>query len=215
MSQPAFDIDAQDAGKHQTKKSLATRKSVIDAAITCFIELGYHRTTTTEIAKRAQVTRGAVQYYFPTTGDVLRASIEHLLEKWMETYARELRKIPPSENKIEYGIDIYWKFIRHPLFVAWQELVAASRTDPALAEIIQSAAETYDRKRQETGREIYQDHMQGAGEAFEVGRDFARVVLEGLSLTQLTYDKGQRETAIIDLLKHTIRDLWHLEKTKD
>ncbi len=211
MSQPAFEADAQDARKHQTKKSRATRKSVIDATIACFIELGYHRTTTTEIAKRAQVTRGAVQYYFPTTADVLTASIERLLEEWMATYAEELRKLPPSENKFDHGIDTYWKFIRHPLFVAWQELVAASRTDPELAKIIKSAAETYDRKRQEAGREIYPDHQQSAGENFDLGRDFARVVLEGLSLTQLTYDREDREKSIIDLLKKTVAELWRLE----
>lgn len=211
MSQPALEAASRDARKHQTKKSVATRKSVIEATIACFIELGYHRTTTTEIAKRAQVTRGAVQYYFPTTADVLTASIEHLLEKWMATYAEELRQLPPSKNKFDHGIDTYWKFIRHPLFVAWQELVAASRTDPELAVIIKSAAETYDRKRQEAGREIYPDHRQSAGENFDLGRDFARVVLEGLSLTQLTYDRGDREKAIIDLLKRTIAELWRLK----
>ncbi len=63
-------IDGSQAQKHVTHNE-ALR--ILDATIQCFLELGYHRTTTTEIAKRAHVTRGAVQYYFPTTPDVLRA----------------------------------------------------------------------------------------------------------------------------------------------
>ena len=80
MSQSVAEIRVDESVKRPTPKSVETRKSVIDATISCFIEIGYFRTTTTEIAKRANLTRGAVQYYFPTTADVLRASIDHLIE---------------------------------------------------------------------------------------------------------------------------------------
>ncbi|MDX1581265.1 MAG: TetR/AcrR family transcriptional regulator, partial [Alphaproteobacteria bacterium] len=126
--------------KHKTKKSIATRNSILEATLQCFIEIGYFRTTTTEIAKRADVTRGAVQYYFPTTDEVLKASVEYLLDQWLATYYEELRNMPETSNKFEHGIDTYWKFVRHPLFVAWRELVSASRTEPSLEAIIQPAA---------------------------------------------------------------------------
>lgn len=208
-------MGTEEAEKLKTQKSVATRRSVIDATIQCFIEIGYFRTTTTEIAKRANLTRGAVQYYFPTTPDVLRASIDHLLEKWMETYYTALSEVSSEEDQLARSIDIYWEFVRHPLFVAWQELVAASRTEPELAEIIDSAAKTYELKRLEAGREMYPQHMRSAGENFELGRDLSRVVLEGLALTRLTYDRDEREGAIIDVLKNTVRELWNLEDPKN
>ena len=115
------DISGADR-KHQTKKSLATRKAILEAAIQCFLELGYHRTTTTEIAKRADVTRGAVQYYFPTTPDVLRASIDYMIDQWLLTYADALKEMPKESNRLSGGVDIYWELLQHPLFIAWQEL---------------------------------------------------------------------------------------------
>lgn len=210
----SVDKQAEDADKLKTQKSVATRRSVIDATIQCFIEIGYFRTTTTEIAKRAKLTRGAVQYYFPTTPDVLSASIDHLLEEWMDTYYTALREISSEEDQLSRSIDVYWRFVRHPLFIAWQELVAASRTEPELAEIIESAAEVYERRRLEAGRDLYPEHMRSAGDNFELGRDLSRVVLEGLALTRLTYDREEREDAIVELLKNTVRSLWHLDDPK-
>jgi AcrR family transcriptional regulator len=192
---------ARDARRHQTKKSIATRNTILDATIQCFLELGYHRTTTTEIAKRANVTRGAVQYYFPTTPDVLRASIDHMIDQWIETYAEELRKMPAAEKRLQGGVDIYWRFVQNPLFVAWQELQAAGRTDPELAEIVEAAGIRYDQRRLELGREVYGEVAAVDEANFAVARDLLRVSLEGLSVAEFGHDKEQRQQAVIGLLK--------------
>jgi AcrR family transcriptional regulator len=195
---------ARDARRHQTKKSIATRNSILDATIQCFLELGYHRTTTTEIAKRANVTRGAVQYYFPTTPDVLRASIDHMIDQWIETYAEELRKMPAQEKRLQGGVDIYWRFVQNPLFVAWQELQAASRTDPELHEIVKEAGKRYDERRLELGREVYGEVASIDDPNFAVARDLLRVALEGLSVAEFGNDKDQRQEAVIGLLKRVM-----------
>ena len=195
---------ARDARRHQTKKSIATRNSILDATIQCFLELGYHRTTTTEIAKRAKVTRGAVQYYFPTTPDVLRASIDHMIDQWIETYADELRKMPAQEKRLQGGVDIYWRFVQNPLFVAWQELQAAGRTDPELQEIVQEAGKRYDERRLELGREVYGEIASVDDPNFAVARDLLRVSLEGLSVAEFGHDKSERQQAVIDLLKRVM-----------
>ena len=205
---------ANDDRKHQTPKSIATRKSILDATIQCFVEIGYHRTTTTEISKRANVTRGAVQYYFPTTPDVLRASIEHLLAEWTSEYTAALQKRPPGANKYEFAIDTYWEFIQNPLYVAWQELIAAGRTDEELRKLVDDASIINDVKRREMGHEVLPELDNVASDDFSLGRDFGRVMLEGLSLTQLTYDRERREKAIIDLLKKTVTQFWEEAEQK-
>jgi len=195
---------SRDARRHQTKKSIATRNSILDATIQCFLELGYHRTTTTEIARRANVTRGAVQYYFPTTPDVLRASIDHMIDQWIETYAEELRKMPTQEKRLQGGVDIYWRFVQNPLFVAWQELQAASRTDPALRAIVKEAGKRYDQRRLELGREVYGGVAAIDDPSFSVARDLLRVALEGLSVAEFGQNKDARQQAVIDLLKRVM-----------
>jgi len=203
-----------DDRKHQTPKSIATRKSILDATVQCFVEIGYHRTTTTEISKRADVTRGAVQYYFPTTHDVLQASIEHLMAKWMAEYIEELKLQPADTNRYEFAIDTYWKFIRNPLYIAWQELIAASRTDEELKAIVNDASILDDARRREMGHEIMPELDIVASDDFSLGRDFGRVMLEGLSLTPLTYDQDRREKAIIDMLKKTVIKFWEEAEEK-
>jgi AcrR family transcriptional regulator len=198
---------SRDARRHQTRKSIATRNSILDATIQCFLELGYHRTTTTEIAKRANVTRGAVQYYFPTTPDVLRASIDHMIDQWIETYAEELRKLPAAEKRLQAGVDIYWRFVQNPLFVAWQELQAAARTDPELAGIVSAAARRYDERRLELGREVYGDVAAVDDPNFAVARDLLRVALEGLSVAEFGRDQETRQKAVVELLKRVMGGL--------
>jgi AcrR family transcriptional regulator len=208
------EITTDDAKKHQTPKSIATRKSILDATVRCFVEIGYHRTTTTEISKRADVTRGAVQYYFPTTPDVLRASIEHLLAEWTSEYTEALKQQPAGTNKYEFAIDTYWTFIKNPLYVAWQELQAASRTDDELQKIVSDASIINDVQRREMGHEIMPELNDVASDDFSLGRDFGRVMLEGLSVVKLTYDRSRREEAILDLLKKTVTQFWEEAEQK-
>ncbi|MFN3232530.1 MAG: TetR/AcrR family transcriptional regulator [Alphaproteobacteria bacterium] len=193
--------------KFQTRKSVATRNGILDATVQCFLELGYHRTTTTEIAKRAGVTRGAVQYYFPTTGDVLGASIDHMIDQWIETYAEELRKMPESANRFAGGVDIYWRFVKHPLFVAWQELQAAARTAPELKPIVDKAAKRYDRRRRDVGREVYKELSEVPDDTWDVARDLLRVAIEGLAACNFGKEEAKREEAVLDLLKQMMSDL--------
>lgn len=199
-------IDPSDR-KHQTKKSLATRKTILEAAIQCFLELGYHRTTTTEIAKRAAVTRGAVQYYFPTTPDVLRASIDYMIDQWLLTYAETLGKMPQEANRLSNGVDIYWQLLQHPLFVAWQELNAASRTDPELKKLVTEAAKRYDQRRLEIGRQFYTELANVPDDVFDVARDLLRATLEGLAVSNFGPEEATRKQAIIDMLKQMMDQL--------
>jgi TetR/AcrR family transcriptional repressor of nem operon len=42
------------------------RERILDAAYTCFVEQGYHATTTHDVLAAAQVTGGALHHHFPT-----------------------------------------------------------------------------------------------------------------------------------------------------
>ena len=56
---------ATDTVGWQAQKSAATRNLIIEAAIKCFVELGYAQTTTTAIADKAGLSRGAMLHHFP------------------------------------------------------------------------------------------------------------------------------------------------------
>jgi AcrR family transcriptional regulator len=54
----------------QEERRAATRGALLDATIDCLVEYGYHGVTTSRVAERAGVSRGAQVHYFPTKTDL-------------------------------------------------------------------------------------------------------------------------------------------------
>ena len=54
------------------KRSIETKKKIVDAAYALFSEVGYFNTNTAEIAKRAGVSTGIVYGYFKEKRDIMR-----------------------------------------------------------------------------------------------------------------------------------------------
>jgi AcrR family transcriptional regulator len=201
--------------KLRRKRSPATRQEIIDATIECFLQIGYARTTTTEIAKMAGYTRGAVQHYFPTTEHVLKASINHLTRSWLDSYMTAAGNAPPGTDFIAWAVDTLWEFVNDRHFVAWQELVFASRTDKALARIIRPAAAKFERMRREMGQANFPTFHDASRSKFDRNRDTLRFVLEGMSTTLLTYDREARIAAQLTWLKEWFHANWATEMSTD
>src|SRR3954452_22739136 len=62
----------------QAQRSAATVDALLDATIECLIEDGYANTTTTRVAERAGVSRGAHLHHYQTRGALVAAAIERL-----------------------------------------------------------------------------------------------------------------------------------------
>jgi len=60
------------------ERSRTTRRRLVEAAVECIGELGWHGTTVAVIAERAGVSRGAAQHHFPTREDLVTAAVEHV-----------------------------------------------------------------------------------------------------------------------------------------
>ncbi|PHM38002.1 MtrR protein [Xenorhabdus mauleonii] len=62
--------------KKLTEKQKAKRKHILDAAISCFIEKGFHATSTAEICKAAGMSPGNLFHYYPTKNAIIEAIAE-------------------------------------------------------------------------------------------------------------------------------------------
>ncbi|QSE91045.1 TetR/AcrR family transcriptional regulator [Rhodococcus pseudokoreensis] len=111
----------------QAERTAAMRTKLLDAAVDSLVELGYARTTTQGIARRAGVSRGAQLHHFPTKESLVVAAVEHLVDKRME-------EILAAEVDAGRGIEVLADAFSGPLFYAALELWVAARTDPALFE---------------------------------------------------------------------------------
>ncbi|MFC0450839.1 TetR/AcrR family transcriptional regulator [Rhodococcus jostii] len=111
----------------QAERTAAMRTKLLDAAVDSLVELGYARTTTQGIARRAGVSRGAQLHHFPTKESLVVAAVEHLVDKRME-------EILAAEVDAGRGVEVLADAFSGPLFYAALELWVAARTDPALYE---------------------------------------------------------------------------------
>jgi AcrR family transcriptional regulator len=54
-------------------KRAARRKQILDAALVCFSEAGFHQTGMADIVRRSGLSHGAVYLYFPSKDDIIAA----------------------------------------------------------------------------------------------------------------------------------------------
>src|SRR6266853_528061 len=116
----------------QDEKTAETRRRLLDSAILCLIDRGYANTTTSEIAERAGLSRGAQLYHFPRKEELLTSAVEHLFELMFSDVKEKVGRIGSVSDRRAVAIDLLWEISNGPLATAWIELVVASRTDSYL-----------------------------------------------------------------------------------
>ena len=68
--------------RSHAERSAATRGKIIAAVLESIAEVGFQRTTASEITRRAGVTWGAVQHHFGAKDGILRAVLEDSFERF-------------------------------------------------------------------------------------------------------------------------------------
>src|SRR5918998_2881312 len=62
----------------QQERSRLTQQRLLTATIECLVEYGWAGTTTTVIAERAGVSRGAQLHHYPTRNELVVAAVGHV-----------------------------------------------------------------------------------------------------------------------------------------
>jgi AcrR family transcriptional regulator len=190
----------------QAQKSAATRNLIVGAAIDCFVNLGYARTTTTVIAETAGLSRGAMLHHFPSKIDIVRAAVEHLHAKRLRAFRRAVQRTTVDNDRVRANLDAYWQHVRHPMFVAFFELVVAARTDAELAAILRPAQEAFEEEWHRTAREVFTE-WQTDDPNFDVALDLTRYVLEGMAISFLVHKENERDRRVLSYLERKLREL--------
>jgi AcrR family transcriptional regulator len=116
----------------KAERGAATRTRLLDATIDCLVELGWAGTSTTEVVRRAGVSRGAQVHHYPSKEDLVLASIEHLLARRVEEYRIAFDELPTDRRTPAEAFELLWSQCFGGSFDAWLELAVAARRSPAL-----------------------------------------------------------------------------------
>jgi AcrR family transcriptional regulator len=192
----------------QEERSTATRTKLLDATIDCLIELGYADTTTTVIAERAGVSRGAQLHHFPTKAQLVAAAVEHLSSRIGTNLQEEAAKLPESQDRVSAALELLWSRFSAPLFPAYLELLVASRTDDELRASLQQVEDKLRLAILKQCREIF-------GESATAEPGYARTieltlyVMQGMAFEQAVgagpaRNRKRRQREILDIWKRTV-----------
>jgi AcrR family transcriptional regulator len=182
----------------QAERTAAMRARLLDATVDCLVERGYAGTTTTEVARRAGVSGGALTHHFPAKADLVVAAVEHVFDRRQHEFREAFEDLPPERRQIPAALDLLWEIFQGPTFAAWLELIVAARTDPALRPPVHEVTARLD-----AGvREIFTDLFPQAppAETADLVVAFAFALLEGLGL-QHTVGMGPRAGDVLGMVK--------------
>lgn len=203
---PNAEPGAAEPTSWQAQKSASTRNQILEAALRCFVELGYSSTTTTAIAEYAGVSRGAMLHHFPSKLDVVRAAVEYLHEKRLQGFRKAIARMPTNTDRVHHAVEAYWRQVRHPMFVAFFELTVAARTDKELAQILNPAQEAFDREWYNTAVELFPE-WQGTGGNFDLALDLSHHLIEGMAVNLMNRELSERDRRLLRWLEDRLHEL--------
>src|SRR6266581_571475 len=158
--------------RSQEERREATRGAVLDATVECLAERGYAGTTTTRIARRARVSRGALLHYYASKIELLTSAIEHILRR----------------------------MVSGSTFYAWLELVVAARSDRQLLREVSRITTQFTDTVIATYRELFAEAA-APNVRFDLVPAFTFAFLQGLALDRIAIADDQRVSELIAVLK--------------
>ncbi|MEV7231606.1 TetR/AcrR family transcriptional regulator [Polymorphospora sp. NPDC051019] len=189
----------------QQERSRATRARLLEATVECLVERGWSGTTTTLVATRAGVSRGAQLHHYPTKAALVMAAVEHLADRRAAEIRAEARALPTGPNRLDRVVDMLAAAFTGPLFVAALEVWVAARTDAELrAALVPLEARV--------GREMHRltvellgadERRPGVREAVQATLD----LLRGLGVANLLTDDSARRAALLAAWKQQLKGI--------
>ena len=180
-------------------RALATRRQILDAAVETLTTAGYAGATTLAVQRRAGVSRGTLQYHFPTRPELLTGALEHVLARVVEEFVEARRTDPVPASDL---VGLMWEQWQGPALTAWLELAVAARTNEDLRKPMQRVmADFDDRVRAAFVQIIGSDNIPpGLNERAPF---FIFAVLNGLAVAR-AYDYASNETEVLDILQRLV-----------
>jgi len=126
----------------QQQRRDETRRALLDAAVESLIEVGFARTTTLEVQRRADVSRGALLHHFPSKAELLVAAVDHLAEmraRELKQLAGQLPDARDGRARTNAVLELLWQCFSGTFFQVTMELRTAARTDPELRPVLVAA----------------------------------------------------------------------------
>jgi AcrR family transcriptional regulator len=123
----------------QEQRRRNTKERVLNATVDILAEEGYARLTTTAVATRAGVSRGAQENYFRTKTDLIAAATAHAMNAATRQAEKSAAQARASRDPLQAFLADGRAFFLSRTYRAMVELAIAGRGDRALSRIHRDA----------------------------------------------------------------------------
>ena len=195
----------------QEERTRAMRARLLEATVDLLVEQGFSGTSTTLVADRAGVSRGALMHHFPTKNDLVVAAVTHLTEIRGSELEAAMARLPKGDQRTRAVIQMLGDHFAGPVFTAALELWVAARSD---AQLHAAVAPLEQRIGRETHRQTVE--LLGVDESAPGVRELVQATLDlvrGLGLAGTLTDDSARRRRILDqwaaTLDHTLAEREH------
>lgn len=127
----------------QEERSSDTQERILRAALTCIETKGLQNASTHDIARSADVSRGAMLHHFPTRSILLEAAFSLLLEEEAALIERFSQKLTRDGSSLKSLIDFIWERYSGPLFGVTMDYLALARVDDETMKAVVPGASRY------------------------------------------------------------------------
>jgi AcrR family transcriptional regulator len=166
--------NAVPARRSQKERSATTRAALIGAAVSIIGELGWKAATTRLVAARAGVTRGALQHYFVSREDLLKAVASEMFDSLHSRLDTAMLARSPVKDRIRALMQHYYDVYSSPLFRG--VLSASLDPDSGVDQYVRNGIIDHQTMIDRTWRDLFSDLSLSANDL----RTIRRIVMSAL-----------------------------------
>ena len=170
---------------------------MLDAAVESLIEVGFARTTTLEVQRRANASRGALLHHFPSKAELLVGAVDHLAEMRARELKMLAKDLPEGRARTDAVLELLWQCFSGTFFQVAMELRTAARTDSELRPVLVHAEKALRDRILAQARTLFgKDVSEHPG--LERGLDFTLQFMIGAAMTTVLHEDPRLRELIED-----------------
>ena len=182
-----------------SERTAETRARVISAVVESIDEVGFHRTTGSEIARRAGVSWGAIQHHFRDKDGILVAALEASYRRFAETLGSPPPDSASLAERVSLFVDRAWSHFSSPEYRSTSEILINLP-----AELDEAWVDGLTRDWARVWADYFPRHRASRRRVGEL-MQYSFAVLAGLAASRMLERRGSRVRATgLDYLKDTL-----------
>lgn len=165
----------------------ATRRRVLDAAVSCIVERGFYRASSNEIARQAGMTWGVIQYHFGTRESLMLAVLDDTTTRFVDLVEHANIEGDDATVRLEQLLDLLAGHYGTPEYLAFTQILLNMEHDPSTSAEVRATLRTVAEQSNEHVRRLLRQTLGPVEGDAELAATLF-LVLRGFALSQQLLD---------------------------